>query len=49
MKKAAEMIVNGKDYACDIGAINEECFVYIAAFGIFTDVSYETRQDMKMY
>lgn len=47
MKRAAEMIVNGKDYACDIGAINEECFVYIAAFGIFTDVSYETSQNVK--
>lgn len=47
MKKAAEMIVNGKDYACDIGAMNEECFVYIAAFGIFTDVSYETSQNIK--
>lgn len=47
MRKAAEMIVGGKDYACDIGVINEECFVYIAAFGIFTDVSYETSQNIK--
>lgn len=47
MRRAAEMIVDGRDYACDIGAMNEECFVYIAAFGIFTDVSYETSQDIK--
>lgn len=47
MRRAAEMIVDGRDYACDIGAINEQCFVYIAAFGIFTDVSYETSQNIK--
>ncbi|NLL76335.1 MAG: YegS/Rv2252/BmrU family lipid kinase [Clostridiales bacterium] len=47
MLRAAEIIVKGKDYACDIGAFNKESFVYIAAFGIFTDVSYGTRQDMK--
>lgn len=48
MLKAAEVIANGRDYPCDIGAMNEEeCFVYIAAFGIFTDVSYETSQDIK--
>lgn len=47
MRRAAEMIVDGRDYSCDIGAMNEECFVYIAAFGIFTDVSYETSQDIK--
>ncbi len=47
MVKAAEVIAAGQDYACDIGAMNEECFVYIAAFGLFTDVSYETSQDVK--
>lgn len=47
MIKAAGVIVEGEDYACDIGEMNEECFVYIAAFGLFTDVSYETSQDIK--
>lgn len=47
MCKAAEAIVSGADYPCDIGAFNEECFVYIAAFGLFTDVSYETSQQIK--
>lgn len=47
MKKAADTVVNGKDFPCDIGEFNERNFVYIAAFGLFTDVSYETRQDMK--
>lgn len=47
MVSAAKIIAEGRDYACDIGAFNEECFVYIAAFGLFTDVSYETSQDIK--
>ena len=32
---------------CDIGRFNGDVFVYIAAFGLFTDVSYETKQEMK--
>lgn len=47
MLKAARIVVDGSDYPCDIGAFNEESFVYIAAFGLFTDVSYETKQDIK--
>ena len=47
MVKAAQVIVKGKNFCCDIGSFNEDVFVYIAAFGLFTDVSYETGQDMK--
>lgn len=47
MIKAAEIIVSGQNYPCDIGIFNEESFVYIAAFGLFTDVSYETSQEVK--
>lgn len=47
MIKAAQIIVDGRNYACDIGEFNDETFVYIAAFGLFTDVSYETSQDVK--
>lgn len=47
MVKAANVIAQGEEYACDIGTFNEECFVYIAAFGLFTDVSYETSQEIK--
>lgn len=47
MVKAAETIVNGVNFPCDVGIFNEDVFVYIAAFGLFTDVSYETAQDMK--
>ncbi len=47
MLEAANIIVNGKPFACDVGGFNDDHFVYIAAFGIFTDVSYETKQSMK--
>lgn len=47
MARAAQTIVEGKDFACDVGSFNDDYFVYIAAFGIFTDVSYETDQDLK--
>lgn len=47
MIQAAQAIVDGKVFQCDIGAFNDDVFVYIAAFGIFTEVSYETRQDVK--
>ena len=47
MLRAARVIVSGNNYACDIGSFNGDYFVYIAAFGLFTDVSYETAQDVK--
>ena len=47
MVQAAETAVTGKDFLCDMGQFNEDVFVYIAAFGLFTDVSYETDQAMK--
>ena len=47
MKKAAEVAVHGRPFACDVGSFNENTFVYIAAFGLFTDVSYETSQEIK--
>ena len=47
MIKAADVVVNGQDFACDIGSLNNHNFIYVAAFGIFTDVSYETNQDVK--
>ena len=47
MIKAATDIVNGRNYACDVGVFNDDIFVYIAAFGLFTDVSYETNQQIK--
>lgn len=47
MVQAAEVAVNGQNFPCDIGTFNDEHFVYIAAFGLFTDVSYSTKQNMK--
>lgn len=47
MVQAAETIVSGTNFPCDVGVFNDDIFVYIAAFGLFTDVSYETAQDMK--
>lgn len=47
MEDAAWDVVQGAPFACDIGAFNKDFFVYIAAFGAFTDVSYETKQEVK--
>ena len=45
--EAAETAVNGVAFPCDVGKFNSDYFIYIAAFGLFTDVSYETKQSMK--
>lgn len=45
--KAADVAVNGEPFACDVGRFNKDVFVYIAAFGLFTDVSYQTKQEVK--
>ena len=47
MVKAAGAAVNGKPFLCDIGSFNEDFFVYVAAFGLFTEVSYKTSQEWK--
>lgn len=47
MLKAAHIAVEGRDFACDVGRFNDNTFVYVAAFGLFTNVTYETAQDMK--
>lgn len=47
MVRAAEIITEGEEFACDVGAFNNDTFVYIAAFGMLTDVSYETPQEIK--
>lgn len=45
--EAAETAVSGQPFPCDVGKFNDDYFIYIAAFGLFTDVSYETKQSMK--
>lgn len=47
MVKAAETAVHGRPFPCDIGAFNQDFFVYVAAFGLFTEVSYKTSQEWK--
>ena len=48
LTKAAQDVVSGKSYGVDIGKFGDErYFVYIAAFGAFTEVSYSTPQDIK--
>ncbi len=47
MSEASKMVMSGEPFACDIGSFNEDFFVYIASFGIFTEVSYSTKQEMK--
>lgn len=47
MTKAAETVIYGEEFPCDVGQFNDSYFVYIAAFGILTEVSYETKQEYK--
>ncbi len=45
--KCAESIKNGTPTAFDVGTFNDKAFSYFAGFGIFTDVSHQTPQEMK--
>ena len=47
MAEAAQVSAVGPAMRCDIGRFNGESFVYVAAFGAFTDVSYDTPQPFK--
>lgn len=47
MIEAAAKIVEGGLVTVDVGSFNNEFFTYVAAFGAFTSVSYETSQQMK--
>lgn len=45
--QAAQSIVDGVPVMCDCGLFNGKPYLYISAFGAFTDVSYETSQRVK--
>ncbi len=47
VRKAAEIALDGQPFACDVGQFNDNSFIYVAAFGIFTEVSYQTNQELK--
>lgn len=44
---AALQIAEGIKREVDLGILNGNPFIYVAAFGLFTDVSYQTNRDMK--
>lgn len=44
---AVHWIIDGKPTNCDIGRFNDDYFIYIAAFGAFTNITYETPQKIK--
>ena len=45
--KAAKTAVAGKEMLIDAGKFNENYFAYVAAFGAFTSVSYDTSREAK--
>lgn len=48
MMEAAQTVLSGTPYPIDIGQFcGDRHFIYIAAFGAFTEVSYQTPQDKK--
>ena len=47
MIKAAEIAATETPMEIDAGMFQDKTFAYVAAFGAFTDVSYQTPQDMK--
>ena len=47
-KKAAELAAGDREpIRWDVGTLNQQTFVYVAAFGAFTEVAYDTPQDLK--
>lgn len=47
VKKALKIIVDGETVFHDVGRINDTYFMYVAAIGTFTGVSYRTKHDVK--
>lgn len=47
VEKATKLSINGEIMDVDLGKFNSKFFTYVAAFGSFAQVSYETDQSMK--
>lgn len=47
MKRAAQLVTEGSIFHCDMGGFNDKFFTYVAGFGAFTEVSYQTPQELK--
>jgi len=45
--KSAHSIINGHPRLIDVGVLGKQYFSYVAAFGIFTNISYTTDQKAK--
>ncbi len=45
--KSSQLVLKGEPVLCDVGAFNGQYFVYVAAFGAFTEVAYTTPQQSK--
>ena len=45
--EAVSHILKGRAVPCDIGKFNDSYFTYVTAFGAFTNVTYETSQQVK--
>ena len=47
MDRAADAIIGGREFVCDVGRFGARHFTYVAAFGAFSRVSYATPQKEK--
>ena len=47
--RAAKQIIKYPPRPIDVGSFNGDYFIYVAAFGAFTDVTYTTPQEYKNY
>ncbi len=47
IEKTVDSIIGGSVQSLDIGSFNDKYFTYVAAFGAFTEVAYETPQQKK--
>ena len=47
LEAAAQTAVSGPIRGSDVGMFNQRSFIYVAAFGAFTDVAYGTSQEIK--
>ncbi len=47
--EAARDIVRGRACPVDVGTLGNTDFIYITAFGLFTDISYSTSQKLKNF
>lgn len=45
--ESVKWITEGTPTPCDVGGFNDKYFTYIVAFGAFTNVTYETSQQVK--